>query len=234
MKKVLLSILLFFALSGCAKMEYDLTIKEDGSATVKYTLAMDNSLKEMVTEGEDPLKDEKEELQLEGFWVTDYTDEEMFGITATKDFESIENMDVLEKLFTGETEVEASQLFTIEEGFIFRKCKFNADFNLTDVIPSDLTEEDAELNSLILENIDMSFTINVPTKIKNSNGAISEDGKTAVWTLVPGSLNNMNMEFNLYNVKTLVVLASIGVALIIGLIMVIIRLKFNKQDNDIE
>ena len=80
--------------------------------------------------------------------------------------------------------------------------------------------------SMFTSNMDLTFTVNLPNKPINSNATTTEnDGKKLEWNLMNQNLQNIEFEFELYNMSNIYLTAGIIGVLIIIIIVIIIMSK---------
>ena len=75
-------------------------------------------------------------------------------------------------------------------------------------------------------NMDMKFNVTLPYKAIKSNATSTEnDGKKLVWDLMNQNLQNIEFQFELYNMNNVYLTAGIAAAIIIIIIIVIVSKK---------
>ena len=88
-KKICLVLCMTIFLTGCVKVETDLTINKDGSAVVKERIMLSKQLLAMAND-KDPFEDTLKKYENDpSVQVSDYEDAEMRGIEATRTIKDI-------------------------------------------------------------------------------------------------------------------------------------------------
>ncbi len=246
--KVLCLMLVIFMTSGCMKLNVDMSINKDKSMNLSYVVAFANSL--IGQSGTDMALDESDLKQAEesGFKVENYSDGSMTGYKFTKDFLNIDSISDeketvfdLEKLLNGEN----AKVFTVKKGFFKNKYTvkmlndtateiedemdlgslYGDSSNIYSGSSNTFGDSDMDL-SMFTSNMDLTFTVNLPNKPINSNATTTEnDGKKLEWNLMNQNLQNIEFEFELYNMSNIYLTAGIIGVLIIIIIVIIIMSK---------
>lgn len=245
--KVLCLMLIIFMTSGCMKLNVDMSINKDKSMNLSYVVAFANSL--MNQSGTDTALDESDLKQAEesGFKVENYSDGSMTGYKFTKGFSNIDNISDeketifdLEKLLDGEE----AKVFTVKKGLFKNtysvKMQNNTASEMEDEMDlgsiygdssSDYSSSsnifgDTDL-SMLTSSMDLTFTVNLPNKPINSNATTTEnEGKKLEWNLMDQSLQNIEFEFELYNMDNIyLTVGIIGVLVIIIIVIIIMNKK---------
>ena len=245
--KVLCLMLIIFMTSGCMKLNVDMSINKDKSMNLSYVVAFANSL--MNQSGTDTALDESDLKQAEesGFKVENYSDGSMTGYKFTKGFSNIDNISDeketifdLEKLLDGEE----AKVFTVKKGLFKNtysvKMQNNTASEMEDEMDlgslygdssSDYSSSsnifgDTDL-SMLTSSMDLTFTVNLPNKPINSNATTTEnEGKKLEWNLMDQNLQNIEFEFELYNMDNIyLTVGIIGVLVIIIIVIIIMNKK---------
>lgn len=245
--KVLCLTLIIFMTSGCMKLNVDMSINKDKSMNLSYVVAFANSL--MNQSGTDTALDESDLKQAEesGFKVENYSDGSMTGYKFTKGFSNIDNISDeketifdLEKLLDGEE----AKVFTVKKGLFKNtysvKMQNNTATEMEDEMDlgsiygdssSDYSSSsnifgDTDL-SMLTSSMDLTFTVNLPNKPINSNATTTEnEGKKLEWNLMDQNLQNIEFEFELYNMDNIyLTVGIIGVLVIIIIVIIIMNKK---------
>ena len=245
--KVLCLMLIIFMTSGCMKLNVDMSINKDKSMNLSYVVAFANSL--MNQSGTNTALDESDLKQAEesGFKVENYSDGSMTGYKFTKGFSNIDNISDeketifdLEKLLDGEE----AKVFTVKKGLFKNtysvKMQNNTATEMEDEMDlgslygdssSDYSSSsnifgDTDL-SMLTSSMDLTFTVNLPNKPINSNATTTEnEGKKLEWNLMDQNLQNIEFEFELYNMDNIyLTVGIIGVLVIIIIVIIIMNKK---------
>lgn len=235
--------LIVFMMSGCVKANIDMSINKDKSMKLSVTSAVDQSLLQQY--GSEGLMDEetKNEAENNGFKVDEYSDGSMKGYTLSKEFKNIDDISSdkkvnfdLEKLMNEEN----AQIFTVKQGFFKNTYTVTMENNTSSELESQMDFGDSTTygqdNSMdfssnidlssISSNMDMKFNVTLPYKAIKSNATSTEnDGKKLVWDLMNQNLQNIEFQFELYNMNNVYLTAGIVGAIIIIIVIVIISKK---------
>ena len=142
MKKSLYILTIFIiaiCLSGCVKYNANMEIKKDKSMDFSIIYAMDTQYfgdQEVLT------KENRKELEEEGFKVTDYQEDTMKGFTLTKSIKNIDELSTTENTDYSLSNIEEDkdkEMFKVEKGFFKNKYIANFKFDTED---SAITEEE--------------------------------------------------------------------------------------------
>jgi len=108
-------------------------------------------------------------------------------------------------------------------------------FNTEEEIDEEFSQN-TDLEQLIDTGMKMNFTVNLPYKALNNNAdKIDNHGKTLTWDLLTNENQNIEFEFELYNMTNIYIAIGLGIILLILIIILIIKkIKNNKNGKDIE
>lgn len=267
--KVLCIMLVVFMMSGCVKLNVDMSIHKDKSMDITVIEAVSNAL--MQNSNEKMFEEsELKEIEDDGFTVENYSDGSMTGYKFTKRISNIDDVST-DKSFTGNIENivsgkdSSSDIFSVKKGFFKNtytvklkedvKDSFNEGFEegLTsdddyysdyddsysyddsytydDSYYDDYTSDSSLASNTdyasLMTNMDLKFTINLPYKAISSNAtSVNNDGKQLTWNLINFNEDNIEFEFELYNMKNIYI--TIGIAAIIIIIIIILIVKKRK------
>ena len=94
-------------------------------------------------------------------------------------------------------------------------------------------DSDLDLSSLT-STMDLSFNVTLPYSQKSNNASdVSSDGKELKWNLSSTSEQNIEFEFELYNMTTIYMAAGIAVLLIIIVVVAILSKKKKRNPSDV-
>ena len=258
--KVLCLMLVAFMMSGCMKFNMNMDINSDKSMNLELIVAFAN---EMMGSSNETNMDNSEiqKLKDNGFNVEEYSDDTMTGYTISTKINNIDDVSTekdtmfnLNDIFNGE---KLSDIFTVKKGFLKNTYivkigeeestdmtnEFEDDLNSTYSDDSLLATDDADL-SMLLNSMDINFTINLPYKAISSNATNTEnDGKTLVWqpTSASNSSSNIEFSFELYNMTNIYLMVGIVILIIVIIIILIVKhckktksnkSSLNSQKND--
>ena len=258
--KVLCLMLVAFMMSGCMKFNMNMDINSDKSMNLELIVALAN---EMMGSSNETNMDNSEiqKLKDNGFNVEEYSDDTMTGYTISTKINNIDDVSTekdtmfnLNDIFNGE---KLSDIFTVKKGFLKNtyivKIGEEESTDMTNEIEDDLNStysddsllatDDADL-SMLLNSMDINFTINLPYKAISSNATNTEnDGKTLVWqpTSASNSSSNIEFSFELYNMTNIYLMVGIVILIIVIIIILIVKhckktksnkSSLNSQKND--
>lgn len=163
------------ALTGCIKMDMDLTLDGD-TASGSVIVAMDRSLLDMAgAEPEDMLGDLRDEADLpEDATVEPYEDDDYIGQRLIFEDEPLSE-------FAGD---EMSISYDPEAG----RYEVIGSMDMTDMA-GDSGDMPAEMADALLESFDIVISITFPGEVTEHNGELS--GNTVTWRPVVGEVNEM-------------------------------------------
>lgn len=240
--KVLCLMLVAFMMSGCMKFNMNMDINSDKSMNLELIVAFAN---EMMGSSNETNMDNSEiqKLKDNGFNVEEYSDDTMTGYTISTKINNIDDVSTekdtmfnLNDIFNGE---KLSDIFTVKKGFFKNTYtvkigeeestdmtnELEDDLNSTYSNDSLLATDDADL-SMLLNSMDINFTINLPYKAISSNATNTEnDGKTLVWqpTSASNSSSNIEFSFELYNMTNIYLMVGIVILIIVIIIILIVK-----------
>lgn len=244
--KVLCLMLVAFMMSGCMKFNMNMDINSDKSMNLELIVAFAN---EMMRSSNETNMDNSEiqKLKDNGFNVEEYYDDTMTGYTISTKINNIDDVSTekdtmfnLNDIFNGE---KLSDIFTVKKGLFKNtytvKIGEEESEDMTSEIEDDLSSaysddsllaaDDADL-SMLLNSMDINFTINLPYKAISSNATNTEnEGKTLVWqpTSVSNSSSDIEFSFELYNMTNIYLIA--GIAILIIVIIIVLIVKHHKK-----
>ena len=240
--KVLCLMLVAFMMSGCMKFNMNMDINSDKSMNLELIVAFAN---EMMGSSNETNMDNSEiqKLKDNGFNVEEYSDDTMTGYTISTKINNIDDVSTekdtmfnLNDIFNGE---KLSDIFTVKKGFFKNTYtvkigeeestdmtnELEDDLNSTYSNDSLLATDDADL-SMLLNSMDINFTINLPYKAISSNATNTEnDGKTLVWqpTSASNSSSNIEFSFELYNMTNIYLMVGIVILIIVIIIILVVK-----------
>ena len=185
MKKVLKSMVVLMimtvVLTGCAVVDYQVTINRDGSGEIVYIHGYTReSLRQMGLDAEHMTLGMRRRAEEAGFKAESYSGDEIEGFKGTKQLEDIAEAPSLAAIFGSEnvTDVEDSNI-NMERGL------FTVKFYQKGII--DLTQMEGTQ-----EYLTINYSINLPVRVGNNNADnVSRDGRTLTWQLRIGEENNI-------------------------------------------
>jgi hypothetical protein len=213
----LAAILATFLLTGCIKLDMDLTVNKDRTVSGTVIGAVSDYLAELSEESGDTSSNSLSS-ELDSLF-----DENTPGVTV-KEYKS--------GGFTGQQYIldrvaisELSGDGTDPEGFNIKIVgnKVNVsgvlDLSMDEETTSSLELFGADLAKGLFSSAQMRIAVRFPGKVISSSGEISADGKQVVWTPVIGERNELSATVELPNVKKFVIYAGIGIGALILLLI---------------
>jgi len=215
---VLVMILMLVALTGCVNIDYTVKVNKDGSGDITYIYGIKKeTLESLEMSADDLMSEMKEEVQDSEYIVEAYETDTEIGFKASKHIANVTTDLSLEEAFGEEyiTDTEANAI-KIEKTSGKTRYSQNAIIDLTD------------MEDMTYMGITMKYSITLPTKIdtEKTNGTISEDGKTVTWDLELGEATEVKfVATSSSNIWIWIVCGVIGVLVIAGVIIIIIKRK---------
>lgn len=219
MKKlnIIIIFMLIFLLTGCVNGVFHVTVNKDGSGDLVYRLAVDPKLLSNNDKNEDnPLEEFKKLALQDGFIVSQFKENDYFGVEAKKHIADISDAIGGNLIQYASSSTSSEEInFTIDKGFLFNVYRLRTNMDLKNMIP-----EDTPFSSMILDKIDLKMLVTIPVEVINHNASRIEMGDTEdvityEWQLLPGQNNEIYLEakaLNMTNVLILVLIALGGVA----------------------
>ena len=213
---LVLILALSLLLSGCLKMDIDMTIKSNGKADVSILYAAEDSMTEM-SEGETESgvlsQEQIDEYKAKGWEVSDYAKDGYTGVVVSKKDQDMAEAKLLE----------GSNSNVRKEGSIY-------------IIDIDVfgEEKSMEMNQyasmLSAAGGSFTFRLTLPTKpIRHNATSVSEDGKTLTWDFLsmdPG--DTVHVEFKMPSSIAMYIV--IGV--LVAIVAVLLLLKKKRKGDD--
>ncbi len=228
MKKLIIGMLLVTVLlTGCMKMNLSMEIKDDKSMEFKMLYAIKKEILEQYTEEESLIDEESlESMKKAGFKLEDYDNGDMKGYVFTQKIPNIDTISTasdvvfdLNKMLEGMDN--NPYMFKIERGNNKNTyyAKFKIDFSKSITENENITDnnqdsedslennnaigssiDDEQLQNMLANGVDLSFSIILPNRVLNSNASTIEDnGRRLNWNLLYNKENNVEFSFELGN-----------------------------------
>lgn len=241
--RLIYTILLLFiviTLSGCIDAKFHLTVNKDGSGDFSYQMLMDPTLLAFTADynngtDDDALTEMINDAKESGFTITNLNENGKVGFKADKHINNLQEELKGGELFGQEnmdSSIKPGEGLIVDEGFFKTRYKFKMDFDMSDMLNNDLGEFD-EIDNIaqsMIKSMNFSFALTLPVSALTHNaGKTEDDGKTLVWTLLPGQKNEIEMTAEVWNVKNIALLIALIILFAILAIMVAKRKKSNNQ-----
>lgn len=219
-KYVLVALILMFALTGCARLNIDITIKENGKVDCEMLCAV---IEDFANDSDMPSDDEIADLERDGWVYTPYSQEGYVGYTMT-----IKDKD-LNDMFDSVGSAE-SGLGLNDDTFIIRKdgSKYIFDAKLFD--DSDASEISAYKTYINLYDGYMKLVLHVPEPAISSNAtSVSEDGKTLTWDLLSADPSqSLHAEFKVKSFNSGILIGIIVILAVALGVLIYMKKKGNR------
>ncbi len=186
MKHLAIALLMVFTLmlTGCVRLNVELTIKDDGTADVSMLYAV---MSDIADEGTELSEEEKNEILAEGGEYASYNEDGYVGYTITMKDLPVENLGSESGLGEVSNDMNITQT---EDGYRFESTLFGGD-----------NAEDVQSAIAYLDTYGgyMKFTLHLPEPAKSSNAtSVEDDGKTLIWDVAAmDDTGTLYAEFNL-------------------------------------
>lgn len=252
MKKRVFSVIgllvIALSLSGCVKFDATMDIKKDKSMDFSVIYAVDTTYF-----GNETLMDDesRSKLQKEGFFVEDYQDNKMKGVKVYRNIKNIDDVSASEDstfdlsgMFKKNDSSES--LFKVKKGLIKNKYTASLHFDTKDSnLNDDLTSDDdteytedyeiedntnnddfpnLDFSSSLYSSMDLKYKVNLPYSAIRSNATSSNnDNKELSWDLTSFKEDNIEFEFELYNLTNIYIIVGVGIILVLALILFIMK-----------
>ena len=216
-------------LTGCIKLDMDLTVNSDKTVSGTVIGALSNYLAAMADEsgdaGTDSLASGLDSLFDEstpGVTIKEYNSGGFTGQKYILDHVAISNFSKTDS--GGET-------FTIKLNGNKVTVSGVLDLSMDQETTSGLDLFGTDLTKGLFSSAQMRIAIRFPGKIISSSGEISADGKQVVWTPVFGERNELSATVELPNTKKLVTYAGAGLVLVLLLMLALFLRKKGKSSS---
>lgn len=245
-KFALVLLLSLTCLTGCVEYKATMDIKNDKSMLFAIDYAIDTSVF-----GEEEAMDENDKVNLEnqGFKVQPYEHDSMKGFHITKDVKNIDEFSSTDDIkynlsgIMNEEEKDA-KIFKVKRGFFKNIYYANFEFDASDSGLSDneaeeprdeednLSEEEINnMTSSLMNNLDLSFNVNLPTKAITHNAKENTDDKKLKWSLSSNSVDSITFSFSLYNMGNIIGLVMAVIVLIVVITLFLKKKISSRNDN---
>lgn len=165
------------------------------------------------------MEETKKEAETRGFKVVNFKDDKYIGLKLEKHFDTYEDLAKKEDMRLFDLKVEE------KKGFFKNKYSISGNFDFTGMMDDAGTEEfDQQMASSMMSQMDLNFTLVLPTKVGENNASeIKDDGKTLVWEFLPNVNNDIEFEFEKVNYL------NIGLLIFGGIILAVVIFVFIKR-----
>ncbi|RDY71398.1 DUF3153 domain-containing protein [Halobacillus trueperi] len=227
--QVFMLLLLLTLLTACVEGDLKLKINKDGSGEHTVTAGVEKeALNRFGDRAENMMNSVSGELESKGYEVEFYEENGFTGFRAKKEFEDVQEMEIL-PVSGGMTEAGVAPAIgnipvemTTEGGLFTTTYKVEAALDLSNsgVIGG--------MQSLVADQLDFTFTLDLPLKPKSHN-ADRVDGDKLQWDIRTAGETNVMVEMVVPNVKNIIIAAVAGIFL---LFLLLFLFKKRKKKND--
>jgi len=213
LKIIFLSIFVFLC-TGCATIDYTLSVNKDNSATLEYLINIEET--EINIDIYSGIIDSII-LDLEANeFIVERTE---YEVKATKQIDNILELDELDSL------IKANDMYIVksEKGIFTTDYIFDANIDLTGYSQ---TAKELKLDKELKELLDIKFNLNLPVKSSDSNLEI-EQVKNLTWNLSYGEENVIYATYSLINAEIMII--PILTVIIFAAILIVIKIKKDKK-----
>ena len=235
---VLVAVVMAICLSGCARVNYEVSVNKDGSADVSYIMGYDKQfLNRMGTTEEDFGVDEfdetKNKAKEDGYIIEDYNDDNIAGFKASKHFDNISDFTMNKVGDRQIAQQDQNNEISFEKKLLDTKISQNSKIDLTSIFNENEDSEMSIIRNMLLGQMKFSYKVTLPFKVGDNNATtVSEDGKTLEWTLTPGEVNEVYFEAS-ENLNTILIGGIICLAVIIIFIIVVMGTKNKNSKKEV-
>lgn len=223
MKKIFISISMIvsiFMLTGCVNSDITLNIDKKGNASVTAQILSSDYLMDGINEQE--LKSNYDNVEkIEKSGKTGYKITENLGNIA--DLKQ-NNSKGIEKF---------GDLVSVKKEDSFLSNTYDINIKLKDYISKNMSKEEMGMLNLFGSGFDLNFNLNTPIELVESN-ANSNSKKDGIynynWNLNLSNLENIHVKAKIPNVQNIMIISILGIVLIIGLAIFILKKRKNKNN----
>jgi len=198
-----------FLLTGCIKLDMDLTVNKDRTVSGTVIGAVSDYLAEMAEESGDTSSNSLTS-ELDSLF-----DENTPGVTV-KEYKSggfTGQQYILDRVAISELTGDGTDAEAFNITIVDNKVNVSGvlDLSMDEETTSSLELFGADLAKGFFSSAQMRIAIRFPGKVISSSGEISADGKQVVWTPVIGERNELSATVELPNAKKILTYAGIGI-----------------------
>ena len=203
------AILSTFLLTGCIKLDMDLTVNRDRTVSGTVIGAVSDYLAEMAEESGDTSSNSLTS-ELDSLF-----DENTPGVTV-KEYKSggfTGQQYILDRVAISELSGDGTDAEGFNIKIVGNKVNVSGvlDLSMDEETTSSLELFGADLAKGLFSSAQMRVAIRFPGKVISSSGEISADGKQVIWTPVIGERNELSATVEIPNAKKILTYAGIGI-----------------------
>jgi len=221
------AILSTFLLTGCIKLDMDLTVNTDRTVSGTVIGAISDYLAELTEESTDTSSNSLTS-ELDSLF-----DENTPGVTV-REYKSggfTGQQYILDHVAISELSGDGTDADSFNIKIVGNKVTVSGvlDLSMDEDTTSGLELFGVDLTKGLFSSAQMRIAVRFPGKVVSSSGEISADGKQVVWTPVIGERNELSATVELPNAKKILIYAGIGIgALVLLLIAFLLGRKAKK------
>ena len=206
---IIAALLSTFLLTGCIKLDMDLTVNRDRTVSGTVIGAVSDYLAELSEESGDTSSNSLTS-ELDSFF-----DENTPGVTV-KEYKSggfTGQQYILDRVAISELSGDGTDAEGFNIKIVGNKVNVSGvlDLSMDEETTSSLELFGADLAKGLFSSAQMRIAIRFPGKVISSSGEISADGKQVIWTPVIGERNELSATVELPNAKKILTYAGIGI-----------------------
>ena len=206
---ILATVLSTFLLTGCIKLEMDLTVNRDRTVSGTVIGAVSDYLAEMAEESGDTSSNSLTS-ELDSLF-----DENTPGVTV-KEYKSggfTGQQYILDRVAISDLNGDGTDAESFNIKIEGNKATVSGllDLSMDDDTTSGLELFGADLAKGLFSTAQMRIAVRFPGKVISSSGEISADGKQVIWTPVIGERNELSATVELPNAKKILLYGGIGI-----------------------
>jgi hypothetical protein len=212
------AILSTFLLTGCIKLDMDLTVNTDRTISGTVIGAVSDYLAALAEESSDTSSNSLTS-ELDSLF-----DENTPGVTV-KEYKSggfTGQQYILDRVAISELNGDGTDADTFNIKIVGNQVNVSGllDLSMDEDTSSSLELFGSDLAKGLFSSAQMRIAVRFPGKVISSSGEISADGKQVIWTPVIGERNELSATVELPNVKKFAIYAGIGIGALVLLFIV--------------
>lgn len=221
MKKILISICMIISvviLTGCVNSDITLNIDKKGNASITAQILSSDYLINGINE---------KELKSNYDNVEKITEPGKTGYKITENLGNISNL----KQNNSKGKEKFADLVSVKKEYSFLSNTYDINIKLKDYISKNMSDEEMGMLSLFGSGFDLNFNLNTPIELadSNANSNSKKDGiYTYNWNLNLSNLENIHVKAKIPNVQNIMIVSALGIILILGLAVFILKKRKNK------
>ena len=214
---IIAAVLSTFLLTGCIKLDMDLTVNTDRTVSGTVIGAVSNYLAELAEESGDTSSNSLTS-ELDSLF-----DENTPGVTV-KEYKSggfTGQQYILDHVAISELSGDGADAESFKIKIVGNKVNVSGvlDLSMDEDATSSLDLFGADFAKGLFSSAQMRIAVRFPGKVISSSGEISADGKQVIWTPVIGERNELSATVELPNAKKILIYVGIGIGALVLLLL---------------